>query len=228
MRYQSYLNTATKIIGSYDGAMPLSHFLKQFFAKEKKYGSKDRKQISSLCYNFYRLGKVATGLSVEERIIVASFLCEQGSNEFISFHRPAWNQFITSPLEEKCSICNLPYPLNIFPWNNELTAGIDAEKFSASFLQQPDLFLRIRPGKEATVRAKLQAASVNFQMMHDDCMALPNATKIDQLLDIDKDVVIQDASSQRVLDHLNGSRNEPIPIWDCCAASGGKSLLAYD
>ena len=61
-----------------------------------------------------------------------------------------------------------------------------------------------------------------------------NATKIDDLLLLNKEVVVQDYSSQRISEFLalvklpTGTREPAISVWDCCAASGGKSLLAVD
>jgi len=234
MRYQSYLNTASTIISSYKGAIPLSHFLKQFFSAEKKYGSKDRKQISSLCYNYYRLGKSAQNMSIAERIVLATFLCEHAYSEFLAFHKPDWNEKITLPVSEKLLIINYPLLITeLFPWSNELTEGIEPRKFAVSFLNQPDLFLRIRPGKKDIVLGKLEEAAIAFKVIGEDCIAIPNSTKIAPVLEIDKEVVVQDASSQRVLDYLCSrpdllKEGEKLSTWDCCAASGGKSILAYD
>jgi hypothetical protein len=55
-RYHSHINTSTKLIEAYKGDAPFNQFLKQFFAIEKKFGSRDRKQISSLCFSWFRLG----------------------------------------------------------------------------------------------------------------------------------------------------------------------------
>ena len=212
--------------------MPLSHFLKQFFAAEKKYGSKDRKQIAALCYNYYRLGKAAHGITIEERIIIATFVCENVHSEFLNFHKPEWNEKIGLPGSEKISISHFPFSIeDIFPWNNELSNGIDAGQFAISFLLQPKLFLRIRPGKTDIVLKKLDAASLSYQSVQEDGISFPNSTRIDEVLEINREVVVQDANSQRVLDHLRTdppAGAEPIQLWDCCAASGGKSILAYD
>ena len=230
MRYHSYLNSSKTIINSYKGDVPFAVFLKKYFNSNKKYGGKDRKQIAALCYHFYRLGKAIPQLPIEEKIIVATFLCEQISSNFLQFHKPEWNEIITKPLAEKIEIAGFTLA-DVFPWAEELSNGIDAELFRHSFFYQPDLFLRIRPGKKDIVTKKLQDAGIAFEMMNDDCIALRNSTKIDALLQIDKEVIVQDYNSQQVLNSIKNLKPgfaKPVSVWDCCAASGGKSILAYD
>jgi 16S rRNA (cytosine967-C5)-methyltransferase len=51
------------------------------------------------------------------------------------------------------------------------------------------------------------------------------------VLEIDKEVVVQDFNSQQVLNGISNhvaAIRQPVSVWDCCAASGGKSILAYD
>lgn len=230
MYYHSYLNSAKRIIESYKGDVPLAVYLKKYFSANKKYGSKDRKQIASLCYNFYRLGKAIPQLPVEEKIIVAVFLCEHTSNDFLHFHKPEWNGIIAKSIAEKIHVAGFA-PEDVFPWAEALSHGIDAELYRYAFFTQPDLFLRIRPGNHERVIKKLQDAGLAFNLVDSDCIALPNSTKLDNLLEMDKEVVIQDHNSQQVLNSIrqpaSGIRY-PASVWDCCAASGGKSILAYD
>jgi len=237
MRYHSYLNSAQKIIESNWGDAPFAVFLKKYFASNKKYGSKDRKQIASLCYNFYRLGKAIPDIPVSEKIIAAAFLCEHSHSDFLHFHKPEWNKIISKPVAEKIKILGFTID-HVFPWADELCAGVEFQPYCYSFFSQPGLFLRIRPGKKDIAVKKLQDAGLKFDMPHDDCMALSNATKVDTILEIDKEVVIQDHNSQQVLNFLKdpasgiqypvSSIQHPVSVWDCCAASGGKSILAYD
>ena len=228
MRYHSYLNSAVAIINAYKGDVPFAIFIKKYFSANKKYGSKDRKQIAALCFNFYRLGKAILQLPVEEKIITAVFVCETASNNFLHFHKPEWNEIITKTVAEKIKIAGFTIS-DIFPWADELTDGIDFETFTYSFFKQPDLFLRIRPQKEETVIKKIKEAAIKFEMIADDCIALPNATKLDEVTRLDEEAVVQDYNSQKVLNYLKTSAyQQPVLVWDCCAASGGKSILAYD
>ena len=228
MRYHSYLNSAKKIIESNRGDTPLAVFLKKYFSANKKYGSKDRKQIAALCYNFYRLGKAIPDMPVSEKIIAAVFLCEHTPSDFLHFHKPEWNEIISKSVAEKIKILGFDVEA-VFPWADELSAGFDFVPFCNSFFIQPNLFLRIRPGKKDLVLKKLEDAELPFEILNDDCIALPNSTKVDTILEIDKEIIVQDHNSQRVLNYLkvSGIKN-PVSVWDCCAASGGKSILAYD
>lgn len=230
MRYHSYLNSAAAILKSYPGDQPFAGFLKKYFSANKKFGSRDRKQITSVCYNYFRLGKGLPGLPIEEKVIAAVFLCEKSANDFLNFHKPEWNTVVSKPLSEKLRIAELSLA-DVFPWAIELSAGIEFESFGCSFFDQPDLFLRLRPGKQQIVINKLKENDILFNQIADDCLVFPNGTKLDRLIKIDEEAIIQDHSSQQVLNYLKKQSVEialPVRVWDCCAASGGKSILAND
>src|ERR1700689_5761258 len=94
MYYDSYYNNAVKLIKEFDGSIPLQHYLKNHFASNKKFGSKDRKNITSLCYAYFRLGHSLKQLTVEETIFTAVFLTNQSSNDLLDYFKPEWNKHI--------------------------------------------------------------------------------------------------------------------------------------
>jgi 16S rRNA (cytosine967-C5)-methyltransferase len=230
MRSHSYINSARSIIAQYDGSMPLSAWLKNFFRGEKKFGSRDRKLVTHLCYCYYRLGKAFVETGTEERILLGTWLCSQSSNLVLSELKPQWNERVHLSLEEKLEELHaLPELNSLFPFREELSPLIDAEAFIRSLLVQPDLFLRIRPGKIEVVIKKLEEAQTAYAL-HNETLTLPNGTKIEDVLRLDEEAVVQDAQSQQVLRQLRSvvRTDGPLTLWDCCAASGGKSILAYD
>lgn len=175
------------------------------------------------------------GLAVEEKIIASLFLCSDTPNEMLSDIKPEWGDKAgNAPLEKlemiggSCSIDDL------FPWKNELDKGIDYEEFAVSHFVQPDLYLRLRPAQDAIVKRKLRDAGISFESKGDHCLSLSNASKIDTVLALDTEAVVQDINSQRVGELINLvgedflNVEEPLRVWDCCAASGGKSIMASD
>ncbi|MEJ7739313.1 MAG: Fmu (Sun) domain-containing protein [Chitinophagaceae bacterium] len=225
-RYHSYLNTAKSIIEQYNGQVPLASWLKDFFRQHKQMGSRDRKIIAELVYCYYRLGHSAKDLDLEDRMLTGLFMSNQSANEVLNQLKPEWNTALRLPINEKLTHCQRSSNL-IFPWQHELSDGVDIEAFNTSFLLQPDLFLRVRPGHQKTVRRKLIDAGIDYREVSLNCLALRNAVNLDSLIELDKEAVIQDYNSQRVADFL-GLPASDSAVWDCCAASGGKSIMAYD
>lgn len=217
--FYSHLNAAATILQLYDGGIPFAHFVKNYFSQHKKFGSKDRKQISELCYAYFRLGKAYLNVPVADRLLLA---LKYGAESIDA----KWQQVIdASELPDE-------QPKQIFPWKKELSEPMDAAAFEASFSKQPDLFLRIRPGFENAVLKKTE--SVDFKFSRDgNSIRLPNSAKAGELFTINKEVVIQDLSSQKTALFLERVRRSfppghSISVYDCCAASGGKSILAKD
>lgn len=227
-RFYSHVNTAKAILTLYKGEMPFSAFLKNFFSKEKKYGSKDRKNINSLCYNYFRLGHALKDRTLEDKILISVFLCNRQSNEFLQNEKPEWNDKIESSLAYKIALTGLD-PDAIFPLNDHLSGDINISAFNNSFLIQPDLFVRIRPGKQEIVTKKLHTSQISFTQVNEKSLAFANGTKLEEVLDVNREVVIQDLNSQRVGDFLAFAEfKKQAKVWDCCAASGGKSIMAFD
>jgi 16S rRNA (cytosine967-C5)-methyltransferase len=231
-RYYSYINTAKSIIKEFKGATPLHTYLKHFFSLEKKYGSRDRKTISALCYYYYRLGHGEKSMTIDERILIGVFLCEYKESKLLEELKPELNNNIALTLQEKLFMFSSFYSTSIFPWGDELSEGIEAGTFSLSFLIQPKLFLRIRPGKEWNVIRKLDDEAIHYEVISEACIAFENGSKLHEVLEINNEVVVQDYNSQRVGEMLElafESMDCPeCKLWDCCAASGGKSIMAYD
>jgi len=177
MHFAIHQEIADKLIAAYHGEEPLANYLKKYFAANKKHGSKDRKNISTLCYTHFR---------------------------------------------------NIA---NTFPLADKVSDQIDVEKFIASHQIQPLLFIRIRPWQKEKVIQKLQAANIEFKEVAENAFAFANTTSLQNILELNKEAVIQDFNSQSIaalLKLVPTSEEHPIQVWDACAASGGKTILMFD
>lgn len=245
-RIKNNCKTAVSLLQDYKGTEPFAGYLKKFFAADKKYGSRDRKYISSLCYYYFRLGKAVSLLPVEERIYLGIFLCEQTNNELLAVWKPEWNDHMADPLSQKISIAGQSFSTpDMFPFEELLSPTVDANAYAASFLVQPDLYARLRQKRRESLVQKLHKSGLPFEMKDEDCISLHNGTNTEALFATDREAVIQDYNSQQVLNYLKlpevqaslepfykfrheNRHTRMIDAWDCCAASGGKSILLYD
>ncbi len=215
----------------YSGDVPLAIHLKSFFKLNKKFGGKDRKQISHLSYCFYRTGNLFKTATVEDRIIKSLFLCSNTPNALLEQLNTGYNAAAADTLSKKMELLGVGDDIaKIFPLAAQLSDGLDGEAFIANQLQQPFLFIRMRPAYLSNVLLKLKTIEVDYKIIDPYTIQLPNSFKVEAHFEINKEVVIQDYSSQVVfndlLPHIN-TKNY-YKVWDACAASGGKSILIHD
>lgn len=170
-------------------------------------------------------------LPLEERILTGLYLCSDEPDEILRHLKPEWNGNANLSWREKLTLVNGELA-DVFPWRDELSEGIEYNKFAESFFAQPDLFLRIRPGHAEPVLLKLNAAGAKYEFISPFTIRLPNSFKANKYFELDREVVVQDYSSQRVGEYMELVRRRPsdrsLKLWDCCAGSGGKSIMAYD
>src|SRR5687768_6311242 len=189
MFVQAYINTAKEILKRYEGREPFASFLKKFFKENKKFGSRDRKQIAHLCYCFFRLGKSLEKNTVEEKLSIAIYLCDHTPGRLLEALNSEWNKTVGNSATEKMKFLKEHNGFSlvaIFPWKQHLSAVIEEDSFVQSFLIQPDIYLRLRPGKEMIVQQKLSKAEISFELETDQCIVVAPATKLDEVLLLNK------------------------------------------
>ncbi|MNK00597.1 Ribosomal RNA small subunit methyltransferase B [compost metagenome] len=229
MKVHHHIRAFEQVLASYDGKLPLHRHLVFYFKQNKQMGSSDRRWASRYIYSYFRLGKALSTLPVIERLAVADFLCNTDLSLISEDKLIKAEEHITKSIEEKVAFVKLQYPdfelTEVFPFKSELSESIDKQAFLLSLFVQPDLFIRVKETHLPTIKDRIEAAGIPVQELSDTTLALPNGTKLEQIIDDARLYQVQDFSSQKTGDYF-----QPKPYdywWDCCAASGGKSLLIH-
>ncbi|HEY0899367.1 MAG TPA: RsmB/NOP family class I SAM-dependent RNA methyltransferase [Sphingobacteriaceae bacterium] len=228
MRFEHQLKTFLRILKEYPLDTPLTKFLPGFFKQNKQMGSNDRRVAGRLIYSYFRMGRACAHLPADQRLFLGEYLCSHETNPFLEHFRPDLHQTVNLSLSEKIQILEEKEGFvldDVYPWTGHLSDGINKEEFLRSFFVQPDLFIRLHPGKESLVKAKLEEAGVSYHEMEANCLALDNGTRLNQLFPDNRPYEVQDLSSQRTAAYFKAGAGEYW--WDACAASGGKSLLLF-
>lgn len=203
------------IVDTYDGSLPLSHFLKNYCKGFPQLGSRDRRILSEMGYCWYRCAKG-----------IDSYGTVDFENKMKASLRICGNDAIVGRmLDKEIRPLNDALDINkLFPFDVPLSEGMRRDEWLGSLLVQPSLFIRIRKQKPQIIKL-LEENRIPFKFISDDCMSLPNGAKIDVLLPPIA-YLVQDASSQQTAEYFQPLKHEKW--YDCCSGAGGKSLLLKD
>lgn len=228
-RFHSYLNTAVAILQAYKGTEPLAAHLKKSFAQRKQMGSRDRKTVSNLCYAAFRLGRSYGQFTLEEAVLTGLFLSTEQSDPVLADLKPEWNQQVALPLSAKLKSIGKEDLLNhLLEEDWQLSETVNRTELAGSHFSQPHVFVRVRPGRESKVREIIDRNGLAALPVSPHAWSFPQGLSLEAYFDLDRDVVIQDLSSQKVAAFFPEKLPPGAMLWDACAASGGKSILLTD
>lgn len=229
MRVEHHIRAFEQLLSSYDGVLPLHRHLFAYFKKNKQMGSSDRRWATRYIYSFFRLGKALNQLDSLERLAIGDFLCHDSLSLITAKHLPNLENAVLLPLTEKIALVQKKYAKfkleDVFPFDVELSEGILKSDFYPSFFIQPDLFIRVKANQQTQVVNQLTTLNIEFSVISDTTLALPNGTKLEQVIADPSLYQIQDLSSQYTATYFEPKKYDYW--WDSCAASGGKSILLH-
>ncbi len=230
MKLVHQLRAFEQIIAQYDGTSPLHRFLVSYFKLNKKMGSSDRKWANRYIYSYFRLGRALSDEEKVHRLAVADFLCNSTSSLVIENYLPTLLGQENLPVQAKITLIKDLYPQfevnEVFPFDGDLlSTDIDKEAFFIAFFTQPDLFIRVEKAQRQEILAALKATDVAVREWSDATIGVPNGTKLETILAPEVNYQVQDLSSQKTGAYFLPQKYDYW--WDCCAASGGKSLLLH-
>lgn len=120
MHYAVHQEVANKLIAAYHGEEPLANYLKKYFAANKKHGSKDRKNISALCYAHFRNEVITFPLvnKISAQIDVGKFVASHQIQPLLFIRIRPWQK---EKVIQKLQAANIEYTVvaeNTFAFAN--------------------------------------------------------------------------------------------------------------
>lgn len=191
-------------------------------------GSTDRRLVRHYCYCYFRLGKALPNATIFDRLLAGVWLTSKKKDPLLELYRNEWNNKVEWAVEKKLNDLGIRAE-DVFPFDNELSEGLHANNWLLSLLEQPAIFIRVRPGKEKQVADRIKKLQLNDHQLSPSSFSFPAATQLQNIEGLNRDYVIQDYSSQQIASLFTPLKSADLrTAWDCCAASGGKSILVAD
>ncbi len=224
MKHPSYLLSAQTILREYKFPEPFYLFFKNYCKVNKQFGSRDRKIISALLFGFFKLGK-QDHIPVENAMQIGAFISVNLPLDFYQKNFTLGIEQYSLPLAEKIEwlqtqgfrIAETQLP--------EVCAQQSYQDIWEDILGQHHTFIRVRKNKKIIVEA-LQNQEAAYTIVSENCISFPEHTSISTILPDANNYEVQDLHSQAVCDFFAATPKQKI--WDCCAASGGKSIAMFD
>ena len=233
MREQRQLDRILKILDEYNGEIPLQHFLRNYFRKHQEMGSTDRRVTAQFIYNYFRTGNSLKEVKREERLALSSFLVNTVNTPLLDISLKKCTKLLDAdvmmPLELKVLVIKKYYPAflpeDIFPFAAFAGGLLDLSAFKYAILQQPYLWLRIRKLYKDKIIGALEKQGIAF-VIENNSIGIKHTIDLKKVQSLESDwFEIQDWSSQQTGNYFKPQAGENW--FDCCAASGGKSLLLH-
>lgn len=232
------LKQLNELLENYPYPLPFHTHLKEYFKHHKNLGSKDRKELRSLAYGFFRLGKALRNQTFEKRVLIGNYLTAEsritnGTLQYLIEQTgtpiPDLSQLSTK--EERINSVTALFPdfrvEDIFPFKEKVSPSLDLKALALSYLSQPSVWIRIRKDKIQETESELLAQNITFEKYNPLSWSFPAETNLTELQSFKQGFFrIQDLSTQQTAEFFKAKESEIW--WDACAGAGGKSLALKD
>lgn len=226
------IKQGASILELYQGSPPLSLYLKAYFKSNKRFGRRDRAEISQVIFSYFRAGQLRLMLSQTQAIAAGFYLsnhCEPIDLETINSLLGKGAK-LTQVASAQVKLEQLSHWLGesepqLLP-ALELSNEIDHKAWQLDFLTQPHTFLRVLKD-QPSVFEELKEHDIDYLAISEQCIRVPANSKLNEFNTLKRGAFyIQDYASQSVASYMDAGPDEHW--WDACAGGGGKSLLFMD
>ena len=219
--YRRRITQTASFLSQYKTGKPAQLQLSAFFKTHKQMGSKDRKSLRSMVYNWFRAGSSFEG-DREHQIMMANALLDCDLHEELTADLglpSSWHAWSLKERSEHLQSTTNWQLDRVFPVEL-LSEKLDKEAICLHQFTQPLVWLT--GPKPASIAERLAQKQIRYEENG-------SAVGVDQTVPLG-DVLqgfqfqVQDLSSQKVLEAFSEKLSGDELIWDACAGSGGKTL----
>ncbi len=230
-RAEQYFERALLFLQSRVSGQPIPAALKSFFKKYPEMGSGDRKTVSDILYAWIRCQSLWPKEAVAIPLLHKSWIIVYGSAKMgaalIAQYMPGYTASEDKPSSRYAQLTGQALPLDLFPESEMVSPSIDIHELTEAFLSQARVFIRVKSGIETPLMQYIQSLNLQVRVDAPRTWSFPIQTSLQALQEKAEGwFEIQDWASQETLQLMEPKGGERW--WDCCAASGGKSLMLYD
>ncbi|MFN0274739.1 MAG: hypothetical protein ACKVPJ_03255 [Chitinophagales bacterium] len=216
------MQKALEVIQEFANELPLQKFLKKYFQKYKNMGARDRRQLSALVFNYFRY-KGNRDFKNAAEVIVLSSAQDAETEGFYKY----WSQKNPSIVQiDKKNLLEFSAD-EYFPLFKNISEKIDSKQFIFNHQRKPKTWIRCRDGRYSDVLSACKNHQFIYHIEGNGVLSFEKNYPLDSLKEYEKGFFeIQDIAAQKTAELFQPKENERW--WDCCAGSGGKSLLLID
>ena len=238
MKFKIQMQKIRLLIESYDGQLPFAVYFKQKCREHKNWGSQDRRFYRAACYSWWRLGRSLLGLEFESRWVISWFLTEQKTSPFWLFwceelqNIEVNQETILLVQAKKLEIILEQYPhfdFEVFPFLAELGNSVIHKEWALHYLTKPLTWIRLKLQVVQKASDLLNSLNMDYIQLKPHSIGFLGDVNLEDV-GLSSFCEVQDLNSQKCaesfLEHIPVKTSSKI--WDCCSASGGKSLAIMD
>lgn len=219
---------ASQVLKSWEPGSPFVLHFKQLSRVHKQWGSRDRREIKSLCYAWFRLGN-ATQIfpQAQEGLPWAGYLFIANSE-----WNADWQKEGLLPNDLDLNLDEVErmqafrkrfaYEDALFPFAHFVSQDVTVNELDEALPFPGKLWFRAKKNQIDAFAEKLRQAEIEFEALN-GAFQMESGTSLEQVFgnNMAHYGEVQDYASQQLIRAVdwNGKR-----IWDTCAASGGKAL----
>ena len=221
------------IITQFDptGRRSLNEVLKAYFKEHKQFGSTDRRLYSEVVYRYLRLYKgCQKDWTLEQKIVFCNANVHADNlktNQLVAAFNDHWGKELNFNPAEYSLALDL-----IFPQAALMSPSLDKKMVLQKICTATHLFwIRTKRSQTKQVINELNNKDIEFleHYIQKNALQLPNSTDIESFSAYKNGFFeVQDISSQQTEMLFGNTLKMNDNWWDCCTASGGKSLMIKD